>query len=495
MGWLANVERRERDERMNTIPQPVRPAKYAWREVERVEPPKRPAASRVSDFHETAAAYDEATAREQASRCIQCPNANCVAACPLGTPIVELLALTADGQFQQAAEVLFAANPLPEIASHVCIGGRVCEAACVLGSKADPVPIRSITRFLLDYGWKHGLAEPPVAPPSGRRVAVIGSGICGLVATDVLSRRGYAMTVFDSRQKPGGRVMNGLPGFRVDKEMVERRLGLLERRGVQFHMNVVCGQDLHLRDLRDRFDAVFLGFGLADAVPLEIPGANLHGVYQAHPFVSQNTAGAKPGKPEVDVRGRRVVVLGGGDTAMDALRTAIRCGASEALCLYRRDAANLAADAEEYANAVEEGAKFAFQSLPVAVIGNAAGEVTAVRCLKTEPGEPDVSGRLGVKPVANSGFEVPADVVLVAHGFAPARLPCAGDFAELAVDEHGCIAVDASQMTNLPGVFAGGSIVRGPAPLSEVVRDARKAAAAIDSYLASRHPTNERKLV
>ena len=416
-------------------------------------------------------------------------------ACPLGTPIAELLALTADGHFKQAAEMLFAANTLPEIASHVCVGGRQCERACVLGAKSDSVPIRAITRFLLDYGWKNGLAEPAAAPANGRKVAVIGSGIGGLVTADALSRQGYAVTVFDSRRKPGGRVMNGLPGFRVDKEMVERRLKLLERRGVQFRMNMVCGQDLLLNDLRAKFDAVFLGFGLADPVPLNAPGAGLKGVFQAYPFVSQNTSGVKPEHPVADVRGRRVVVLGGGDTAMDALRTAIRCGASEALCLYRRDAANLAADAEEYANAVEEGAKFAFQSLPVAVIGNAAGEVTAVRCLKTEPGEPDVSGRLSVKPVANSGFEVPADVVLVAHGFAPARLPCAGDFAELAVDEHGCIAVDASQMTNLPGVFAGGSIVRGPAPLSEVVRDARKAAAAIDSYLASRRLADVRKLV
>ena len=456
--------------------------------MERVEPPKRSAAQRVSDFRETSDPFDEATAREQASRCVQCPNPNCVTACPLGTPLVELLALTAEGQFREAAKLLFAANTMPEIASHVCVGGRLCEAACVLASKANPVPIRSITRFLLDYGWKHGLAEPPAVPPTGQRVAVIGSGIGGLVTADTLSRQGCAVTVFDSRQKPGGRVMNGLPGFRVDKELVERRLELLRERGVQFCMNVVCGRDLHLRDLRGGFDAVFLGFGLADAVPLEVLGADLRGVQQAYPFVSQNTSGVKPEKPVVEVRGRRVLVLGGGDTAMDALRTAIRCGASEARCIYRRDAANLAADREEYANAVEEGAKFLFLSQPVAVIGDSAGKVTAVRCRKTELGETDASGRLGVKPVAGSEFNVPADVVLVAYGFAPARLPRVGDFAELAVDERGCILVDGCQMTNLPGVFAGGSIVRGATPLSEVVRDARKAAAAIDRYLAARRP-------
>jgi glutamate synthase (NADPH/NADH) small chain len=239
--------------------------------------------------------------------------------------------------------------------------------------------------------------------------------------------------------------------------------------------------------LQREFDAVFLGFGLADAVELEVPGAHLQGIYQAYPFVSQNTSGMKPERPVADVQGRRVVVLGGGDTAMDALRTAIRCGASEALCVYRRDAASMAADAEEYANAVEEGAKFLFLRQPVAVLGDAAGKVTGVRCARMEPGELDASGRPDVKPVAGGEFDVPADVVLVAYGFAPAKLPRVGDFAELIVDERGCIVVDANQMTSVPGVFAGGSIVRGPAPLWEVVLDARKASAAIDRYLAARH--------
>ena len=471
---------------MNASLRPGGQAKYAWQEVERVDPPKRSAAHRISDFRETGSPYDEATASEQASRCIQCPNPNCVAVCPLGTPIVDLLSLTADGQFKEAAELLFVSNPLPEIATHICVGGRVCESACVLGGKADPVPIRSITRFLLDYGWRHGLSEPAVAPPTGQRVAVVGSGICGLVGADALSRGGYAVTVMDSRQKPGGRMMNGLPGFRVDKELVERRIELLKQRGVRFHMGVVCGRDVHLRDLRRKFDAVFLGFNRSDPVPLDVPGAGLRGVFQAYPFVQQGSPGVKPEAPVADVRGRRVVVLGGGDTAMDALRTAIRCGASQALCIYRRNSLNMAADAEEYANAVEEGATFLFLTQPVAMAGNGNGDLTHVRCVRMELGKPDVSGRLAVQAAAGSEFDVPADVALVAYGFAPASLPRAGDFAEVAVDDRGCIVVDADQMTNLEGVFAGGSIVRGPAPLSEVVRDARKAAAAMDRYLGAR---------
>lgn len=387
---------------MNPITAPGWKAKYAWSEIDRTEPPKRPATDRVSDFRQIHLPYDEATAREQASRCIQCPNPRCVEACPLDTPIHELLALIADGQFKEAAERLFVTHSIPELASHVCVGGRVCEQACILAGKSDPVPVRALTRFLLDYGWKHGLAEPAVEHATGRSVAVLGSGIGGLVTADTLSRRGYAVTVFDSRQKPGGRVMNGLPGFRVDKELVERRLESLKRRGIRFRMGVTFGQNVKLSKLRREFDAVFLGFGLADAMPLDVPGAELREVYQSFPYVSQNAlpAGGSPDQPSVDVRGKRVVVLGGGDTAMDVLRIAIRRGAAAALCVYRRDETSLPADAEEYANAQEEGAKFMFLSLPVAVLGNAAGEVTHVRCLRMESGEPDHTGRRSVKPVA-----------------------------------------------------------------------------------------------
>jgi glutamate synthase (NADPH/NADH) small chain len=469
---------------MNPSSSPGGKAKYAWSDIDRTEPPKRPATDRVSDFRQIHLPYDEATARAQASRCIQCPNPRCVEACPLGTPIHELLALIADGQFKEAAELFFVTHSIPELASHVCVGGRVCEQACILAGKSDPVPIRALTRFVLDYGWKHGLAEPAVEHATGRSVAVLGSGIGGLVTADTLSRRGYAVTVFDSRLKPGGRVMNGLPGFRVDKELVERRLESLKRRGIRFRMGVTFGQDVKLSELRREFDAVFLGFGLADAMPLDVPGAELRGVYQSFPYVSQNALPA--GQPSVDVRSKRVVVLGGGDTAMDVLRIAIRRGAAAALCIYRRDEASLPADAEEYEDAREEGAQFMFLSRPVAVLGNAAGEATRVRCIRMETGEPDISDRRGVKPVAGSEFDVPADVVFVAYGFTVPRLPDSDDFGKLSLDGRGCLQVDANRMTNLPSVFASGSIVRGPASLSDVVRDARKTADAIDCHLKDR---------
>ncbi len=471
-------------------------AKFAWMEIDRVEPPVRPAADRVADFRETTAPYDEATAREQASRCIQCPQPSCVEACPLQCPIPELLMLIADGQFTEAARLYFNSNHIPEIASHVCAGGRVCERACILAEKTYPVPIRSLTRFLLDYGWKHGLAEPEVEPAKSLSVAVIGSGIGGMVTADALSRIGYRVTVFDSRRKPGGRMMNGMPGFRMDKELVKRRIGLLEQRGISFRMGVTFGQDVKLSDLRRDFDAVYLGFGLLDAVPLEVPGADLRGVYPALPFLTRNasaTCGTQPtggdspaiAIPPVDVRGKRVVVLGGGDTAMDVLRTAIRDGAADALCLYRRDMSCMPVDLEEYAKAEEEGARFAFLTQPVAVLGNPAGEVTAVRCIPTELTDPDKSGRPAWLPVAGAAeFDVPADVVFVAFGYTAPKLPASDDFALLATNERGYLVLDENRMTNLPGVFAGGSIARGPVPLVQVVCDSRKATAAIDRFLS-----------
>ena len=478
---------------MNSDPPTRGLAKYAWMEIDRVEPPIRPATDRVADFRETTVPYDEATAREQASRCIQCPNPTCVEACPLQCPIPELLMLIADGQFTEAAQLLFTTHQIPEIASHVCVGGRVCERACILADKTYSVPIRALTRFLLDYGWKHGLAEPVVAPAKNQSVAVIGSGIGGLVTADALSRKGYKVTVFDSRQKPGGRMMNGMPGFRMDKELVERRIGLLEKRGITFRMGVTFGQDVKLSDLRCEFNAVFLGFGIADPVPLEVSGAELCGVHQALPFITRNAppaCGPTPNPitttpPPVNVQGKRVVVLGGGDTAIDVLRTAIRDGAADVLCIYRRDMACMPVDLEEFTKAEEEGARFMFLTQPVAVLGNPAGDVTAVRCIPTELSDPDNSGRPAFMPVAGAAeFDVPADVVFVAYGFTAPKLPNSDDFARLATNERGYLILDENRMTNFPGVFAGGSIARGPVPLVQVVCDARQATAAIDRFLS-----------
>jgi glutamate synthase (NADPH/NADH) small chain len=416
---------------------------------------------------------------------VQCPKPNCEAACPLDIPIAELLALTAEGQFQEAAELLFSTQSLPEFFAHVCVEKRTCEAACVLSKPSHPIPIGAISRFLLDYGWKHGVKEPPPAPDTGQRVAVIGSGLCGLVSADALSRLGYAVTILDSARVPGGRLVNGLAGFKVNRVVIERRVQSLKERGVQFRMGVLCGRDVTLRELRLNHDAVLVALGRTEAVPLDIPGANLRGVCQAYPFILQYTSDAPLQATPVNVQGRRVVVLGGGDTAMDALRIALRAGAGDALCVYRRDMENMPADPKEMENAMEEGARFLFKSQPVVLVGNADGEVTGVGCARTQLGALDYSARNVAQPLPGTEFEIPADVVLVAYGFAPPRLPDCKELAALARDEHGCLVVDAAQMTNLPGVFAAGSIARWPVSMIEVMQDARQAASGMDRYLAA----------
>lgn len=460
--------------------------KYAWRELDRVEPSKRPVPARLSDFNEVFQTYDETTASEQASRCVQCPNPNCVAACPLEICIPELLGLTADGRFREAAELLFHTQSLPEFVAHLCVEKRTCEAACVLTKTTNPVPIGSISRFLLDYGWKHGVQEPPPAPATGQRVVVVGSGLCGLVAADALSRLGHAVTIVDSAPAPGGRLVNGLPGFKVDRAVIRRRVQFLKERGVQFRMGVVWGRDVTLHELRRNHEAVLFALGRTEAVPLEIPGAKLRGVCQAYPFILHHTSNAPLQAPPVNVEGLRVVVLGGGDTAMDALRIALRAGASDALCISRRDQQSMPADPKEFENATEEGARFLFQSQAVAILGNLSEEVTRVRCARTQPGSPNASGRSRMRLRPGTEFDVVAEVVLVAYGFAPPRLPECGDLAELAVNERGCLVVDSAQMTNLPGVFAAGSIARWPVSMIDVMKDARKAAAEMDRYLAAR---------
>jgi len=314
---------------------------------------------------------------------------------------------------------------------------------------------------------------------------VVGSGPGGLACADELARLGYAVTVFESQLLPGGLLMFGIPSFKLEKAVVERRINILRRQGVEFKVGVTIGKDLGLRDLQDEFHAVFLGIGALKPKPLDVPGGELKGVYQGLPFLAQKNAPIALGLPPVEVRGRRVVVLGGGDSAMDCLRTAIRCGAADTVCVYRRDLANMPGSQKEYANALEESAQFMFLTSPVAVEGNAAGEVVSVRCMRMELGEADASGRRKPRKVPGSEFVLPADVVLIAYGFDPVPFPAGSDLAAMAVNDWGAIKVDENQMSSVRGVFAGGDVVRGPSLVVHAVRDGRKAAAGIHRYLNS----------
>jgi glutamate synthase (NADPH) small chain len=455
----------------------------AWREVARAPVRKRTAVDRLADFLEIYGALDEQGAREQASRCIQCPDPSCVTACPFGNLIPEWLALTAEGHFLEAAAILHGTSPLAEICLRVCPADRLCEGSCILNGKAEPVSVWAIEQFLNEYASAHGENEGVIAPTNGLRVAVLGSGPGGLTCADILSRRGYAVTVFDWRLVPGGLLVSGTPAFRVEKTIVKRRIEILERRGVTFRLGVPLTTALHQARESDQFDAMFLGFGARKARELYIPGRELHGVAQALSFLVQTDGEVAPGTPRIHVTDQRVVVVGGGDMAMDCLRTALRTGAREVTCVYRRDQASLPCAPGEYENACEEGVRFVFLASPTAVLGNAHGQVTGLRLLRTRLGEPDADGRPSFTIFPGTDFDIMADWIFLALGFDPEPLPGETLFASLATNPQAGIQIDDHQMTSLPGVFAGGDLVRGPSTVLQVVRDARKAAEGIHRFL------------
>jgi glutamate synthase (NADPH) small chain len=377
---------------------------------------------------------------------------------------------------------------MPEICSRICPQERLCEGSCVLNGKSEPVSIGALERFVNEYAIAHGLLNAVPAMPNGFRAAVIGSGPGGLACADELAKLGYTVTIFEAQSLPGGLLVNGIPAFKLEKTVVGRRVELLKKRGVTFRLGVRVGRDVTLRELLAEYDGVFLGFGALQAKGLDIPGAELKGIYQGLPFLIQKNVPGAIDIPNIDVQGRRVVVLGGGDSAMDCLRTSIRSGAAEVICLYRRDFANMPGSRKEYQSAIEEGAKFSFLTNPVCLLGNSQGEITHVRASRMELGAPDASGRRKPVPVPNSEFEQPADVLLIAYGFDPVPFPPDSDLSQIKVNSWGGVVVDDNQMTSVPGVFAGGDLVRGPSLVVNAVRDGRKAAKAMHAHLAGHQP-------
>lgn len=405
--------------------------------------------------------------------------------CPLNNRIPEWLELAAEGRFIEAAAVSQATSNLPEICSRLCPQERLCEGACVLNVYSDPVPIGAIEKFINEYALHHNAVSTARAGATGFQIAVVGSGPAGLTCADELVKQGHAVTVFESLPLPGGLLVFGIPSFKIEKPVVARRIRILEQRGVVFRTGVTVGRDLSLDDLSGRYDAVFLGIGAQKPKALDIPGAQLNGVCNAVPFLVEKTPGL-PSRPlPVEVHDRRVIVLGGGDTAMDCLRTALRSGAREARCLYRRDETNMPGSRREYQRAIEEGCLFDFLVNPVKLEDDGRGHVAAVHCVRMALGERDRSGRQKPRAIPGSEFVAPAEVVIVAYGFDPVPFPADSDLSRLRVNEWGGLVVDENQMTSCPGVFSGGDMVRGPSLVVEAVRDARRAAAAIADHLAT----------
>ncbi len=460
-------------------------SKYNWCAIPRTDPPKRPAQERTGDFREIYSLLDEESVREQAARCVQCGFPFCRTGCPLSNRIPDWIRLAAEGDFLGAAAVSRSTSNMPEICSRVCPQERFCEGMCTLGTRTDPVPIGAIEKFINEYAFAHGAVSGCWTTPNGARVAVVGSGPAGIACADELAQRGYAVTVFESQPIAGGLLVNGIPAFKLDKAVVERRLEVLRQRGVSFQTNVTVGRELPLEALLAKFDAIFLGMGAQQAKTLGAPGEELAGVHQGLPFLIEKNVGAVMNLPSIPVEGRRVAVLGGGDSAMDCLRTALRSGARETTCIYRRDLANMPGSRKEYKNAIEEGATFQFLTNPVALEGD-QGHVTGVRCIRMQLGEPDAKGRRSPRPVPGTEFVVPADVVLIAYGFDPVPFPAAAEWSNIEVNHWGGVVVDKNQMTSLPKVFCGGDQVRGANLVVEAVLDGRRAAEGIHRYLSRR---------
>jgi len=451
-------------------------------------PEKRDAATRRADFNEIYADFDPERARRQAARCSQCGVPFCQVHCPLANNIPDWLKLTAEGRLEEAYELSSATNNFPEICGRICPQDRLCEGNCVIEKGFESVTIGAVERFITDTAFQRGWVK--AARPrreNGLSVGIVGAGPAGLAAAEQLRRLGYAVHVYDRHDRAGGLLMYGIPNFKLDKAIVLRRWRLLEEAGIVFHLGVAIGCDLAFAALRQRHDAVLIATGVYKARDIGGPGAGLDGIVPALQFLTASNRLGLGDAPAVggallDAAGKHVVVIGGGDTAMDCVRTAVRQGAVSVKCLYRRDRANMPGSMREVKNAEEEGVEFVWLTAPEAFLGE--GQVSGVRATRMHLGLPDASGRQSVEPLEGSRFDIPADLVVKALGFDPEVLPAAFDAPELAVSRWGTLKVDHhSFMTTLPGVFAAGDIVRGASLVVWAVRDGRDAAAQMHQYM------------
>lgn len=457
--------------------------------IARQEPPKRPAAERIKDFREIYANFEARIAREQASRCEHCGTPWCEWSCPLYNRISDWLNLAAREKFLEAAEASELTNNFPEICGRICPQDRLCERGCVLEDPGwQAVTIGDIEKFINEVAFEQGRLDlVQRATPNGLRVAIVGSGPAGLACAEELAKVGYAVTVFERAIKPGGLLTFGIPDFKLDKGVVARRIELLRRRGVEFECGVDIGGDVRFDELMaEDYHAAFLGTGAYAGRDADLPGRELGGIAQGLPFLIQvnlaHMGRADLTDPRLDVREREVVVLGGGDTAMDCVRTSARLGAKKVTCLYRRDEANMPGSRREVRAAKEEGVHFLFCAQAVGFHGDDAGRVRAVEYLRTELGERDRSGRREPHLVPGTNATYPADVVLVAYGFEPSPPAFARDLG-IQLSDSGRFVVDGNQMTSRPGIFAGGDNVRGADLVVTAIADGRAAARGLDRYL------------
>ena len=461
-------------------------------ETSQAMPDKRPAAERRHDFDEIYSSYAREKAAEQAARCSQCGVPFCQIHCPLQNNIPDWLKLTAEGRLEEAYELSAATNNFPEICGRICPQDRLCEGNCVIEKGFDAVTIGSVEKFITDTAWSEGWVKP-IRPRRERAesVGIVGAGPAGLAAAEQLRRKGYQVAIYDRYDRVGGLLIYGIPNFKLEKDIVQRREQLLRDSKVVFHLNCEVGRDISMDELRRRHGAVLIASGVYKARDIQAPGIGLPGIAAALDYLTAaNRSGLGDTVPAyesgaLDARGKNVVVVGGGDTAMDCVRTAVRQGAKSVKCLYRRDRANMPGSQREVKHAEEEGVEFVWLSAPQAFLGK--DHVSHVRTVRIHLGMPDASGRQTPQEIPDSHTNVEADLVLKALGFDPEDLPTALATPDLGITGWGTLDIDwRSMMTSLDGVFAAGDIARGASLVVWAVRDGRDAAERIHSYLTTK---------
>lgn len=453
--------------------------------------PNQPAEDRVKNFSEVALGYDAQLAVQEAERCLNCKKAPCRQGCPVEIDIPAFIDLIKKQDFQGAINKIKEKNNLPAVCGRVCPQESQCEKYCLVGKKGDPVGIGRLERFASDFEMSQG--ETPVAKTAvktGKRVAVVGSGPSGLTAAADLCRLGYEVTVFEALHTPGGVLVYGIPEFRLPKEIVRREIAAIEKMGVEIRTNMVVGKISTIDELfASGYDAVFVGTGAGLPYFMEIPGENYNGVYSANEFLTRTNlmkAYLFPEHLTPIFLGERVAVVGGGNVAMDAARSALRLGAKESYIVYRRSEKEMPARHEEVEHAHEEGVEFRFLTSPVEVVANEKGWVTGLICLKYELGEPDESGRRSPIAIKGSEYLMEVDTVVMAIGQGPNPL-VPETTPDLETNRRGNIVADeATGSTSKPGVFAGGDVVTGAATVILAMGAGKKAARAIDEYLKSK---------
>jgi glutamate synthase (NADPH/NADH) small chain len=447
--------------------------------------PEQDPKERIKNFDEVPLGYSKEQAVEEAKRCLQCKDPPCMAGCPVGVDIPAFIKHIADEEFDKAIEVIREKNLLPAVTGRVCPHEVQCEGPCTLGKLGEPTAIGRLERFVADLERDKGVSLPEKAKPSGKKVAVIGSGPASLACASDLIEHGHCVVIFEALNEAGGVLRYGIPEFRLPKRILDADLADVEKMGVEIRPDVLIGRTLTLEDLQKDFDAVFIGTGAGLPMWMNIPGENLNGIYSANEFLARVNLMKAYSFPNFDTPielGEKVATIGGGNVAMDCARTALRLGAKKSYIVYRRTEAEAPARREEIEHAKEEGVEFMFLTLPTRFLGDDKGCVKQLECMRMELGEPDKSGRRSPKALIGSEFTLDVDTVLVAIGQRPNPLLPRTD-KRLEVTDHGTIKADADGRTSIPGIFAGGDITSGAATVILAMGAGKKAAHAIDEYL------------